>query len=164
MTPQSDLFSVGLLLFELCTQKPFFSNQKKELSAVDQDFIDGRLQDLGPDHFVLREVLSKAMNVDLQQRYQSAKEMSEVLDTKSYNMVQARQDLVALYQDILHRGGGSSKHENLLWDEQHCWILYCFASSYAYHLGLYLGNQGDCSRRISKTIIETVKRFLRQRH
>ena len=109
VTAQSDLFSVGLLLFELCTHKPFFSNQKKEMSSVDQDYINERLQDLGADHFVLREVLSKAMKIDLKQRYQTAKEMSEILDTKSYNMVQARQDLVALYQNIIHDSGGMSR-------------------------------------------------------
>lgn len=160
VTPQSDLFSVGLLLFELCTQRPFFSNQKKELSAVDQNFIDGRLQDLGPDHFVLREVLSKAMSVDLQHRYQSAKEMSEVLDTKSYNMVQARQDLVALYQDILHRGGGGSKiMKTSSGMNSIVGFFIVLLLPMLIILVLYLGNQVIAPEESPKTIVEKVQKI-----
>lgn len=106
VTAQSDLFSAGLLLFELCTHTPFFADQKKEIQSLTQESIDGRLQDLGPDHFVLREILSKAMHVDLHQRFKTAKEMSEMLDGKSHNMVQARQDLVALYQSVVQKKPG----------------------------------------------------------
>ena len=121
--------------------KTLLFQPKKKISTVDQDFIDGRLQDLGPDHFVLREVPSKAMQIDLKQRYQSAKEMSEVLDSKSYNMVQARQDLVALFQGK-HSSYGwqwSAQSKNLFWGKEHCWFLYCFASSHAGHLGIVFG-------------------------
>jgi len=99
--PQSDLFSVGLVLYELCTQRRFFSDQKKEIKAgFHQKDIAERLQNLPPDHLELREILSNALRIDLKKRYPSAKEMSEALDAKSLNMVQARQELVSLYQRI----------------------------------------------------------------
>ena len=156
VTPQSDLFSVGLLLFELCTQKPFFSNQKKDMPHVDQAFIDERLQELGPDHFVLREVLAKAMQIDLSRRYKTAKEMSEVLDTKSFNMVQARQDLVALYQRILHQSAGTSiQIKNSSGMKSIVGFFIVLLLPMLVILVLYLGNQVISPTESPQTTVET---------
>lgn len=102
LTSKSDLFSMGLLLFELCTLQRFFTNQETQSKAgLTQSFIDERLQELSAEHFGLREILSQALQINPNERFSSAKEMSEALDTKSYNMVQARQDLVSLHQNLL---------------------------------------------------------------
>ena len=83
--------------------------------------------------------------------------MSEVLDTKSYNMVQARQDLVALYQGIIHQtagGTGSIKTSSGMKSIVGFFIVLLLPMLVI--LLLYLGNQVISTEDSSQTLVETI--------
>lgn len=79
---RSDLFAAGILLWELMAGRRMYRGAEEELLAQAQKGAIPALPDRGlPEQALLRGIVVRALAVDPAQRFQSAAEMSEALET-----------------------------------------------------------------------------------
>jgi serine/threonine-protein kinase len=96
---RSDLFTLGIVLYELTTLKPLFSRQPSEfmiLKAITEGTVpppSNSQKDFPPE---LEKVIYKALNVDKELRYQTASEFTEELEavSRAYNLNKGPEVLV----------------------------------------------------------------------
>lgn len=105
VSPKSDLFSLGIVLYELCSSEPMFTREEKlnketYISLLKSDIPVKRVSELGSEFEHLKKILIKALQRDPKIRYSSARDMGDALAKIVPEMVQSRQDLIAFTREV----------------------------------------------------------------
>ena len=105
VSPKSDLFSLGIVLYELCSSEPMFTREEKldkekYIALLKSDAPVKRVSELGSEFEHLKRILIKALQRDPKIRYASARDMGDSLAKLVPEMVQSRQDLIAFTREV----------------------------------------------------------------
>ncbi|MBR5094273.1 MAG: Stk1 family PASTA domain-containing Ser/Thr kinase [Oscillospiraceae bacterium] len=90
--PRSDIYSLGVVMYEMLTDSlPFIGDTPGEIAVKHLNTLPVSICKLEPDvPQELEDIVAKAMQTDIDRRYQSASEMLEALDR--FTLDQARQE------------------------------------------------------------------------
>ena len=106
VSPRSDLFSLGIVLYELCsTEKPMFTGEEKRdkeayIALLRSDAPVKRALELPSEFDNLKEIIIRSLQRDPRIRYQSARDMGDALAKLVPEMVQSRQDLISFIRGV----------------------------------------------------------------
>jgi serine/threonine protein kinase len=107
VSPATDIFGLGVVLFELAALHPMFKGKEQAeiRSLLNGDHAVRSLQRLDPRYAALGSVLAKALHRDPAARYRSAEEFGRALSGLIEEPIGVRDDVRAFYQavDVLGR-------------------------------------------------------------
>ncbi|MEC7986669.1 MAG: serine/threonine-protein kinase [Myxococcota bacterium] len=103
LTLRSDVFSLGIVLYELISLQPMFPNRQNTAQIkklLQGDEAARMIAKLPKDYKEIKPLLMRALQRDPEARFATAEDMGKALSGLSSDLVRAREDLIFFYKKI----------------------------------------------------------------